>query len=207
MNTSTVEQDCCHIHQNKCISWTAIFVGALTALGLGFLLNLLGITMGLSAFKMMSNGSIILAVGGILGIILGSIITMLAAGFVAGYLGRLYCPERNLGIIYGFTTWVIALLLAAAVMGFLGQYIATYTNTINNAISRTIVTVPINQVTTPAGSVSFSTKNGQPDEVMINVTSSNLISGAFIIFILFFIGALFTCLGAHWGMCCKRQEN
>jgi ABC-type multidrug transport system fused ATPase/permease subunit len=207
MNTSTADQDRCHIHQNKCISWTAIFVGALTALGLGFLLNLLGITIELSTFKMISNGSIILAVGGTLGIIVGIIITMLAAGFVSGYLGRIYCPDRNLGIIYGFTTWVMALLLAAAVMGFLGQYIATYTNTITNAISRTVVAVPINQVTTPVGSVSFSTKNGQPDEVVISVTSSNLISGAFIVFIIFFIGALFTCLGAHWGMCCKKRDD
>lgn len=202
---NTNVSELCHIHLNKRISWTAILVGAFTALGLGFLLNLLGIAIGLSVFKVMSNGAIILAIGGMLAILSGIVISMIIAGYAAGYLGRLYCPERNLGIIYGFTTWVSALIIGAGLIGLFSQYVATYTNT----VARTVVAVPINQVTTPAGttSISSSIKKGDKAEVEISVTQENLATGAFILFAMFFGGALFTCIGASWGMRCKRDDS
>lgn len=208
INKNKSEQEHCHIHPNKRISWTAIFVGALTALGLSFLLNLFGIAIGLSAFKTMSNGSVIVVIGGMLGIIIGVVISTVVAGYAAGYLGRLYCPERNLGIIYGFITWVMALILGAALIGLLSQYVVTYTN----SISRTVVAVPItvNQISTPVGTtkISSSTKNGQKEAIVeVNVTPTNLASGAFIIFTLFLLGAIFTCVGASWGMHCKRDDG
>ncbi|MCE0724456.1 MULTISPECIES: hypothetical protein [Legionella] len=208
VNKNTPNHEHCHIHPNKRISWTAVFVGALTALGLSFLLNLLGIAIGLSAFKTMSNGSVIVVVGGLLGIIIGVAISTIAAGYVAGYLGRLYCPARNLGIIYGFTTWVLALILGAALIGLLSQYVVTYTN----SVSRTVVAVPItvNQISTPVGTTKISslTKNGQKEAVVeVNVTPTNLASGALIIFVLFLLGAIFTCVGAGWGMRCKKDDD
>lgn len=198
----------CHIHPNKRISWTAVVAGALTALGLSFLLNLFGIAIGLSAFKTMSNGSIIVVVGGMLGIIIGVVISSLVAGYTAGYLGRLYCPERNLGMIYGFITWVMALILGAVLIGLLSQSVATYTN----SISRTVVAVPVtvNQISTPMGTTKISSamKNGQNEAVVeVNLTPANMTSGAFIMFTLFFLGAIFTCVGARWGMRCKRDDN
>ncbi|HHF7353298.1 TPA: hypothetical protein ACPSKZ_003190 [Legionella anisa] len=208
VNKNTPDHEHCHIHSNRRISWTAVFVGALTALGLSFLLNLLGIAIGLSAFKTMSNGSVIVVVGGLLGVIIGIVISTIAAGYVSGYLGRLYCPERNLGIIYGFTTWVLALILGAALIGLLSQYVVTYTN----SVSRTVVAVPItvNQISTPVGTTKISslTKNGQKEAVVeVNVTPTNLASGALIIFALFLVGAIFTCVGASWGMRCKKDND
>ncbi|WP_454784244.1 hypothetical protein [Legionella sp. WA2024007413] len=204
----TSNQEHWAIHPNKRISWTAVFVGALTALGLSFLLNLLGVAIGLSAFKTMSNGSVIVVIGGLLGIIIGVIISTLISGYAAGYLGRLYCPEHNLGIIYGFITWVMALILGAALIGLLSQYVVTYTN----SISRTVVAVPItvNQISTPVGTtkISSSTKNGQKEAIVeVNVTPTNLASGAYIAFALFLLGALFSCVGASWGMRCKRDDS
>ncbi|QMT60914.1 hypothetical protein [Legionella sp. PC997] len=204
----TSDQEHWAIHPNKRISWTAVFVGALTALGLSFLLNLLGVAIGLSAFKTMSNGSVIVVIGGLLGIIIGVIISTLISGYAAGYLGRLYCPEHNLGIIYGFITWVMALILGAALIGLLSQYVVTYTN----SISRTVVAVPItvNQISTPVGTtkISSSTKNGQKEAIVeVNVTPTNLASGAYIAFALFLLGALFSCVGASWGMRCKRDDS
>lgn len=208
VNKNTQDHEHCHIHSHKRISWTAVFVGALTALGLSFLLNLLGIAIGLSAFKTMSNGSVLVAVGGFLGISIGIVISTIVAGYVAGYLGRLYCPERNLGIIYGFTTWVLALSLGAALIGLLSQYVVTYTN----SVSRTVVAVPItvNQISTPVGTTKISslTKNGQKEAIVeVNVTPTNLASGALIIFVLFLLGAIFTCVGASWGMYCKKDND
>ncbi|WP_454781825.1 hypothetical protein [Legionella sp. WA2022007384] len=204
----TSDQEHWRIYPNKRISWTAVFVGALTALGLTFLLNLLGVAIGLSAFKTMSNGSVIVVVGGLLGIIVGVIISTLVSGYAAGYLGRLYCPEHNLGIIYGFITWVMALILGAALIGLLSQYVVTYTN----SISRTVVAVPItvNQISTPVGTtkISSSTKNGQKEAIVeVNVTPANLASSAYIAFALFLLGAIFSCVGASWGMRCKRDDS
>lgn len=208
INNNTAIQERCAIHPNKRISWTAVFVGALTALGLSFLFNLFGIAIGLSAFKTMSNGSIIVVIGGMLGIIVGIVVSTIIAGYTAGYLGRLYCPERNLGIIYGFTTWVLALILGAALIGLLSQYVVTYTN----SVSRTVVAMPItvNQISTPVGTTKISSlnKNGKQEAVVeVNVTPANLASGAFIIFSLFLLGAIFSCVGASWGMHCRRDDE
>ena len=96
---------CCTSHFFSQISWTAIFVGAIAAIGLTFLLNLFGIAIGLRAFTLSTNGAIVLAVGGMIGIIIGIIASMLAAGYTAGYLGRVHSSQRNLGIVYGFTTF------------------------------------------------------------------------------------------------------
>lgn len=208
ISENTTVREYCHIHPNKRISWTAVLAGALTALGLSFLLNLFGIAIGLSVFKTMSNGSVLAVIGGMVGIIIGVAVSTLVAGFTAGYLGRLYCPEHNLGIIYGFLTWVVALILGAMLVGLLSQSVATYTN----SISRTVVAVPVtvNQITTPVGTTKISSaiKNGQNEAVVeVNVTPANLTSGAFIMFTLFFLGAIFTCVGASWGMRCQRDDD
>ena len=104
------------------MSWTAIFVGALVGAGLGFLLNLFGIAIGLSILTQ-KDGAAALAVGGLLGFLIAVITSMVVAGYTAGYLGRTYCPKRNLGVLYGFTTWGVALILTAAVASHINHYV------------------------------------------------------------------------------------
>jgi hypothetical protein len=200
-------QELCYIHHKR-ISWTAVLVGALTAIGLSFLLNLFGVAIFLSAYKTMSSGSVFMLILSMLGMIAGLIASTLVAGYTAGYLGRFYCPERNLGIIYGFVTWVMALILGAVLIGLLSQYVVTYTN----SISRTIVSVPltVSQISTPVGSTKISSNNkkgGKESIVEVNVTPANLASGAFIIFTFFLLGAVFTCVGATWGMHYERDTE
>lgn len=194
------------MQRNKPISWTAILVGALTALGLIFLLNLFGMVILLNVFKTISTVSMILVVSGMLLLIIGIAISMIGAGYVAGYLGRLYSPERNLGIIYGFTTWVAALILGVLALLALSQSAVIYTN----VVSKTVVAMPnsVNQITTPFGTTKISPPLQQGDKtaVEINVTPTNLSSGAFIMFLLFLFGALFSCIGASWGMRCSKDE-
>lgn len=193
---------CCGTHSYKRISWTAIIVGALVALGLGFLLNLFGIAIGLSAMKPMSDGSSTLAIGGLIGITVGVIASMLAAGYATGYLGRMYCPQRNMGIVYGFTTWVVALILSASIVGLFSNYVSSYTQ----AISRTEVNAPAVKVGDTATISAPSSQNPKGAVVSMNVSKTQLVSAAFMVFGLFFIGAVFSCLGACWGMCCRRED-
>ncbi|MDI9818552.1 MULTISPECIES: hypothetical protein [unclassified Legionella] len=191
----------CTVHPFKRISWTAIFMGALVGLGLGFLLNLFGLAIGLSAFTLDNQGAMILAIGGMIGIIIGIIVSMVVAGYTAGYLGRLYCPKRNLGILYGFTTWSVALILSAVAAGHFSHYVAAYSSPVSNPIIITMDPAQPAQVGTE-GTAGIA--NAPP--IRANVPADNLAWSAFIVFILFFIGAVSACVGAHWGMSCRRDD-
>lgn len=208
--TITTQETCYQTHHFKHISWTAIFVGALTAVGLGFLLNLFGIAIGLSAIKSINDGSSAIAIGGLLGIIIGIVASMFAAGYATGYLARLHCPEHHhhLGILYGFTTWVVALILSAAVIGHFSHYVATYTNT----LSHSVITTPT-PTTNPDNTVVATTQSTTPaqdvNKTIAKIDASStatLASGSFVVFVLFFIGAFFTCVGACCGMGCCRKH-
>ncbi|AUH73628.1 Uncharacterised protein [Legionella sainthelensi] len=207
ISNNALEHEHCHIHPNKCISWTAIFIGALIALGLGLLFGLLGAVIGLNSLKTVNSGSIVFSLGGMLGVIVCVIVATAISGYITGYLGRLHCSKHHhLGIVYGFITWVSSLILGAILLGILSQNLVAYSN-----IARTVVAipVPITQITTPVGStkISSSTENGEKVTVVeVNVTPADLASGAFLAFLLFFLGAMFSCLGAHWGMRCNRNS-
>lgn len=203
------EQCTIHHHHFKRMSWTAIFVGALVGVGLGFLLTLFSMAIGLSLFTLSSNGAIVLAIGGFLGVLIGLIVSMLAAGYAAGYLGRLYCPERNLGILYGFTTWTVALLLSAVAIGHISQYVANYPTAIPHSVKQMIPVVTANtEAITPTASGPQTRKQttAANTTIRIDTTPSTLAWNGFVIFVLFFIGALSTCFGACWGMTCKRMD-
>ena len=192
-------------HPFKRICWAAIFVGALVGVGLSFLLNLFGIAIGLTTFTLSNDGAVVLAGGGLIGIIIGVIASMLAAGYAAGYLGRHYCPQRNLGILYGFTTWTVALLLSAIVATQVSAYVTSYANTISNSV----FVVPNDQKGAAATITSDSTPalvDTNQNTTKVAVSPSDLAWGAFSVFALFFIGALASCGGACLGMSCKRDD-
>ena len=193
-----------HIHCSKRISWSAIATGAIIGVGLSFLLNLFGMTIGLSAFSMTEQGVGSLAIGGLLGLIISTIVSFFFGGFAAGYLGRLYVPKRNLGIVYGFTTWSVTLLLSAVVTTYVGTYVDSYTS----VVTRNMV---VATQEAPAASANASDKQKMSTEQKIATVNpkdltSGMAVGAFIVFALFFVGAFSSCLGAHYGMSCRSDE-
>jgi len=149
------------LHLHKRISWSAILIGAFVGIGLTFLLNLFCVALGVSVFTVGNDGAIALVVGGIISMLVGIIASMVAAGYAAGYLGRFLCPQRNLGILYGFTTWTVAILLSAAVSAYVSSYVTTYTNT----ISHSSLVVPGDNSHSPASLIISSAtpaKNNNP---------------------------------------------
>lgn len=194
----------CHPHLLSRMSWTAIFVGALIGIGLTFLLNVFGFALGLSAFTVGADGVIVLAIGGFLGMLVGVIASMLAAGYAAGYLGRTHCPKRNLGMLYGFTTWSVALLLTSVVATQMSAYMMSY----SHSISHSVFVVSDDKASHPftmAVKDKSSAENNQ--KVMkVTMTPAALAGWAFSVFILFFVSALASCFGACWGMDCKRED-
>ncbi|MBX9704027.1 MAG: hypothetical protein K2X39_07720 [Silvanigrellaceae bacterium] len=191
----------------SCISWSAIFIGAFVGVGLGFLLNLFGLAIGLSIFTTGKDGAMVIAIGGIVGILIGTIAAMITAGYAAGHLARVFCMNRHHGILYGFATWSLALFLTAIVAAPLSHYIADY----SQRISHSALSIPKNQTdnievlaTNSNSTVAIEEK---ADSVQVKVAPASIATGAFIVFALFFIGAISSCIGACWGMgCCKERE-
>lgn len=194
-----------HGHCRKWISWSAILVGALVGVGLSFLLNLFSIAIGLSVFTTNKEGMITLALGGLIGLLIGGIAAMFVAGFTAGYLGRPYCYKRNLGVIYGFTTWCLVLILTVGLTSHLGHYVTAYSNFVSHP---TIIKITADQAAPTVSTSNASTDSNQP-EVTVNVekATNTMGMGAFIIFVLFFIGALASCFGGHFGMSCRCESE
>lgn len=192
-----------HEHLSMCfrkhVSWTAIIVGALVGVGLSFLLNLFSIAIGLS-FVTTKEGVAVLAVGGFIGLAIGIIVSMFVAGFSAGYLGRPFCMKRNLGVLYGFTTWSLILILTVLLTASMGRYITSYSDFVTNP---TIVVETTDKQVTSTGKASSSAAINTETQIIAN----RLGMSALFVFALFFISAFSCCLGGHCGMTCRCEED
>jgi len=191
-----------HMSHFKRISWTAIIVGALVGIGLSFLLNLFSVAIGLSIVTTTHEGLITLAIGGFIGLIIGAIVSMFVAGFAAGYLGRPYCIKRNLGVLYGFTTWCLALILMVLLASYMGRYIKSYSDFISGP--RTTIFTTHKE----APVVILSTTNQNTTATVEKPTTEKSLGySPFLIFVLFFISALASCFGGHYGMSCRCDDD
>ncbi len=199
--TRVVTNNECYSHNNHAhVSWTAILAGGLVGVGLGFLLHLFGIAIGLSAYSSTPDGATTIAIGGILGLLVGTIVSMGIAGYVAGYLGRFHYCYCHGGLIYGFVTWSVALVLSAALVMPLGNYITAYRST----VAPVLITDVAPSDTNSASNVEEKVVANKPAP---KVTTTDLAWYGWIVFILFFVGAISSCVGACWGMMCNRDEN
>ena len=207
--TTVIEHNHPHICGLKCISWTAIFSGAFVGVGLSFLLNLLCIGIGLSAFTATQEGSMVLAVSGFIGLVIAAFISMFMGGWVAGYLGRPYCSRRHLGELYGFITWSVALVLTILLAANASKFVSNFNDSVLMHSNTSMVNVTINDAaplvsqktrTNPStgNTVTHTTVNAEKATNALGVT-------AFVTFFLFFIGALASCFGGCLAMRCKKS--
>lgn len=194
----------------KCISWRGILAGALTAVGLSFLLSLFGAAIGLSAFHT-SAGVTALTVGGFLGLVIGTFAIMFFSGWVAGFLNRKHCSHKNLGALYGFTAWCVALVIMVLIASQTMQFIAY------NLYTFTARTVTIDTTTKLFNSNSTTSSDAAVARVNANkinvertsetndVAAEKLLARAlFFLFAMFFVGAISSALG---GYCAQKCES
>lgn len=179
-----------HSVECKCFTWKPIIAGALTAIGLSFLLNLFSIAIGLTAFTTNKQGIENLALGGLIATELGIVVSMFASGWLAGYLGNRYCTKRHLGALYGFLTWCVALIVMIFLADHMQHYISFYTNFISGA---SVTNFPINQTAVQAA------VNGPQ--------TSKIVVSTYIVFSLFFLSAFACSLGGHCGMCYVNKDE
>lgn len=182
------------------ICWTAILAGAFVGMGLSFLLSIYSTAIGLSAYSASPNGAMAIAIGGVIGLIIGVIVAMGVAGFVAGYLGRFHYCYCHGGVLYGFITWSIIVMLTALLIMPMGHYVSFYKESINPALSST-------EVSTTDVNASVNQQANLTSQQVVNANAKNLAWSGWIIFILFFLGAISSCIGACYGMCCKKEDS
>lgn len=113
MNITAVNESSTEANCFKCISWSAIFVGALVAIGLSFIVYLFTSGLELSIFTTNSAGLISLAVGTFIWLIFASYISMFIAGLIAGLLARPNNHRCGLGVLHGFTAWCLSLVIVS----------------------------------------------------------------------------------------------
>lgn len=179
------------------IHWTAIFAGAFVGVGLGFLLNIFSMAIGLSAYTSSPNGTTAVAIGGILGLLIGAIASMGVAGFVTGYLARFYHCYCHGGIIYGFITWSLGLMLSALLIAPMMHYVSFHQENLDPAL----VPTQISKATDVNVSVSSQ------ENKVLHANPQHLAWSGWILFILFFLSAFSSCIGACYGMRCEKEEN
>lgn len=209
MNTGNSVEVCkvkCGI---KCISWSAIVAGALVALGLTFLLNLFSTAIGLTIYSVDAEGVSTLKIGGMLGFAIGIIASMFFAGWVAGYFGKSHCFTKCCGALYGFTTWCLSLVLAVLLMMPFSHFVSNYTHYLAHTVASDVVTATSDTAGTVERKIpakptpSTANTSGEAEE-----TLGDLSLGAYVLFIMFFLGALAATCGGHVGVvCCCRKEG
>lgn len=202
-------------YHRKCLSWSAIIAGAIVAFVINFLLNLFGVAIDLAAFTNTQAGVKTFAIGGFIGLIIVAIVSMFVGGMVSGYLGRHYCVRRNLGVLYGFLAFGVAIFFAALLTVPMTHFLSHYNEGLYGPSQ-----APTTVVANPSSSSStmISSQGATTNGPALNDTNSSaaatteknandLGKAAILTFVLFAIGALSACIGGHCGMMCKCDDE
>jgi len=189
-----------------CISWSAIFMGAFVGVGLAFLLNLFSTAIGLKAFNNTPEGATVFLAGGFIGLVISGFVSMFAAGWTAGHIGRRgNLASCKLDLMYGFVTWTITLVASMYLTAHTGKFLMDHTNVLNGGSAPTVSVDADNSNNHRAAPIIES--NGGTNVVVNKTKTDNLSNLTFVMFFLFFFGALSSCFGAHCAMHCGRKEN
>ncbi len=202
MNQKIVAEREINVHEKhgKCcfhcgISWKAIFSGAVVAVGLTFLLDLFGMGIGLSAYSVTTTQgeAKAFAYGGYIAIVLAGMIAMFIAGWVAGFIGRPNCINGCHGLLYGFITWCLALIISFLLLGYGTQYTESKYNTLTHA-KKAEMNINANQNTSL---ISIATAHKADTTVKTEKEAKEEAKGFFLLFLLFIASALSAAFGGY----------
>lgn len=192
--TMTTDRHANHCHHHHCFSWSAVFVGAVIIVGLSFLLNLLSLAVGFSAFNVSEGNKLEFVSGGFIALTAITVIIMYIGGYVAGAMGKANCGKRRLGEVYGFTAWCLALIIGILIASGLSKFIANYDYTIGRNM--------------PSIEIAAKEMTGQDAAAPSTKEAATALSTAtFVTFFLFGIGALSASFGGYIGMKKRRSDE
>ncbi len=177
----------------KTISWNAVLVGAIVALGLTFLFNLLTLAVGLSLFTKDPTGQMILTFSSFAWILIGGYFVLFVSGWLGGRVVNHHtCSlHKANGCLHGFLIWTVFLIISLFGLSFMASDAAS-------------ILLKTTAITTPA-ETDLSLSN-EP-ATMTNTTSSKEAKSVrkkglatFATFFIFTVGAVGCCAGAHYGV-------
>ena len=119
----------------KRVSWGAIFAGAVVAVVVGLLLNLLGIGVGLSTFEFGPDDTAKgFGIGQAIWFTISSLASLFAGGWIAGHLSGL--PRKVDGALHGLVAWGLTTMLTVyLVSSGVGSVVGGVTSVIGGAAS------------------------------------------------------------------------
>lgn len=185
----------------KYISWNAILVGTLFALGITFLFHLLTIATSLTLFTKNPSGQMMLTLAGFVWLLVGGYAILFLSGWVAGRtISHSYSLNNANGFLHGFLIWTIYLIISV----FSVSQIATDSAALlvrSNAINTQIQhKMPAFSSTHNNNEIHTAKENTQEEKVVNKIGLQ-----AFATFFIFSVGAMGCCIGTGSGIrACKR---
>src|SRR5690349_21101713 len=107
------------------ISWPTIIGGAIAAIAIGFLLEVLGLALGASVFnpyQTASHTESITIMGGLY-MMFAQFVALQAGGYIASRSARY--PDHFGGALNGFMVWSVAIVAAILIASFAGAILAS----------------------------------------------------------------------------------
>lgn len=165
----------------KHLYWKAVWVGAIVAVGMTFLFNLLTIGIDLSLLKRNPNEMMALTFGTVAWMVVGSYVTLFIPGWVTGRLvNEEYSFHLGNGFLHGFVMWTIFLMINIIFLLLLSL----------SSSAAALKTYFLNL-----------TSIGNLSQVQQSTEAVNQLGYlALVIFSIYFIGALGSCIGASCGI-------
>lgn len=176
------------------ISWSALYAGAITGVGLNFLMNLLVLGLGIATFSVHTSGQTNFSGLGFSCFIISALIAMFCTGWVAGKLTPPLLECRRWGLLYGFLSWSLLLIFTIILITNFIQYAAFHSNFTANLIEIRLKSNSPMLTSTTAHSLRSS-----PLSFNIETNSKIITLNALLTFFLFFIGALASSIGGFIG--------
>jgi hypothetical protein len=120
-------------------------------------------------------GNLTIAIGSFIALLIGTIVCMFFSGWLTGYIARPFYRNTCFGGIYGFSAWCLALLITLLTASYVGEFITDSVRFLSNP------------------SPVVSPHNFSDEAKSLNSTGA----GMFIIFIMFFVGAISSTSGGY----------
>jgi hypothetical protein len=169
------------------ISWPAIVAGAVAGVGLNFLLNLLSLGLHFASFSIDGAGNLTFSFFGYLSFCVSGFIAMFFTGWISASAAIPLSPNKLWGVLHGFLAWSLLLMLTIILITNMIQYTAFHSN-----FTAALVAIKITN-NAPMTTETFAKISDLESSKKI------LTLNAILTFILFFIGALSSCLGGYLG--------
>ncbi len=107
------------------ISWPTVIAGAIAAIAIGFLLEVLGLALGASVFnpyQTVAHTELITVMGGLY-MMFAQFVALQAGGYIASRSARY--PDHFGGALNGFMVWALAIVAAILIASFAGAVLAS----------------------------------------------------------------------------------